>query len=60
MIGTLSDYVLLDKKFIKILKNVHEFKGEAAGMSVYFLIEVKFKIVGGCSKKVKEINRGKE
>ena len=58
----LMDYVLVTRKVVGRLKDVHVFRGEAAGMSDHFLVEAKLevakewgKIRGGCEREVVKV-----
>ena len=63
----LMDYVLIAKRMIGRVKDVHVFRGAAAGMSDHFLVEAKVVVakewgnrVGGCRReavKVEELKK---
>ena len=59
---TLMDYVLLTKRMVGRLKDVHVFRGVAAGMSDHFLVETKVVVakewgnrVVGCRRAVVKV-----
>ena len=66
----LMDYVLITKRMVGRLKDVHAFSGVAAGMSDHFLVEAKVvvakelgNIVVGCRREVvkgEELKKNRE
>ena len=48
----LRDYVLITKRMVGRLKDVHVFRGVAAGMSDYFFVEAKVVVVKEWGNKV--------
>ena len=60
----LMDYVLITKRMVGRLKDVHVFRGVAAGMSDHFLVEAKVVVakewgntVVGCRREVVKVGR---
>ena len=47
----LLDYVLIKKRMVGRLKDVHVFKGVAAGISDHFLVEAKVVVAKECGNK---------
>ena len=43
----LMDYVIVSKKSLGRLMDVHVYKGEAGGISDHFLVQVKLRVEGG-------------
>ena len=68
--GALMDYVLITKRMVSRLKDVHVFRGVAAGMYDHFLVEAKMVVakewgnrVVGCRRevvKVEELKKKKQ
>ena len=63
----LMDYVLIAKRMIGRVKDVHVFRGVAAGMSDHFLVEAKVIVakewgnrVGGCKREVVKVEELKK
>ena len=63
----LMDYVLITKRIVGILKDVHVFMGVAAGMSDNFLVETKVVVakewgnrVVGCRREVVKVEELKK
>ena len=66
----LMDYVVIERSLFKRLKDVHVFRGEAAGISDHFLVEAKLEVAkgwrskrGGCRRevvKVEELNKAEK
>ena len=48
----LMDYVLITKRMVGRLKDVHVFRGVTAGMSDHFLVEAKVVVAKGWGNKV--------
>ena len=48
----LMDYVLITKRMVGRLKDVHVYRGVAAGMSDHFLVEAKVVIAKECGNRV--------
>ena len=63
----LMDYVLITKRMVGRLKDVHVFSGVAAGMSDHFLVEAKVVVakewgnrVAGCRREVVKVGEFKK
>ena len=63
----LMDYVLITKRMVGRLKDVHVFRGVAAGMSDHFLVEAEVVVakewgnrVVGCSREVVKVEELKK
>ena len=63
----LMDYVLITKRMVGRLKDVHVFRGVAAGMSDHFLVEAKMVVtkewgnrVVGCRREVVKVEELKK
>ena len=56
--GALMDYVLIAKRMVGRLKDVHVFRGVAAGMSDHFLVEAE--VVGAKEWENREVGCRRE
>ena len=61
------DYVLITKRMVGRLKDVHVFRGVAAGMSDHFLVEAEVVVakergntVVGCRREVVKVKESKK
>ena len=63
----LMDYVLITKRMIGRVKDVHVFRGVAAGMSDHFVVETKLVVakewgnrIGGCRREIVKVEELKQ